>query len=214
MTVERLRLSRSCVRLRFMVELASPGQDITQMELAQATRNRGMPLEALRHDVTPVGLHNLLIHFDIPALDPALWRLRIGGNVRRELALTLDEIRARPASTMPVTLECAGNGRARLEPRPMTQPWLHEAVATASWTGTSLATVLDRGRRRAGHRRDRLHGGRPRHRGRRGTGLRSLAAAHRGDAPGSPPCLRDERPAAGTPARVPPADCSSQAGTA
>jgi sulfane dehydrogenase subunit SoxC len=126
-----------------MVELASPGQDITQMELAQATRNRGMPLEALRHDVTPVGLHYLLIHFDIPALDPALWRLRIGGNVRRELALTLDEIRARPASTMPVTLECAGNGRARLEPRPMTQPWLHEAVATASWTGTSLATVLD-----------------------------------------------------------------------
>ncbi len=54
-----------------MVELAGPGVEITDRELAQATRNRGMPLEALRHDITPVGLHYLLIHFDIPALDPA-----------------------------------------------------------------------------------------------------------------------------------------------
>ena len=30
-----------------------------------------MPLEALRYDVTPAGLHYLLIHYDIPALDPA-----------------------------------------------------------------------------------------------------------------------------------------------
>jgi DMSO/TMAO reductase YedYZ molybdopterin-dependent catalytic subunit len=126
-----------------MVELAAPGQGITPMELAQATRNRGMPLEALKDDVTSVGLHYLLIHFDIPALDPGSWRLRVAGNVRRELELTLAEIRSRAARTIPVTLECAGNGRARLEPRPMSQPWLNEAVGTASWTGTSLAGVLE-----------------------------------------------------------------------
>jgi DMSO/TMAO reductase YedYZ molybdopterin-dependent catalytic subunit len=126
-----------------MVELAARGQGITPMELAQATRNRGMPLEALKDDITSVGLHYLLIHFDIPALDAGTWRLRVGGNVRRQLELTLEEIRARPALTIPVTLECAGNGRARLEPRPMTQPWLNEAVGTASWTGTSLAGVLE-----------------------------------------------------------------------
>jgi DMSO/TMAO reductase YedYZ molybdopterin-dependent catalytic subunit len=126
-----------------MVELAAPGQGITQMELAQATRNRGTPLEALTYDVTPLGLHYLLIHFDIPVLDPSSWRLDVGGSVRRTLELTLDEIRARPATTIPVTLECAGNGRARLDPRPMTQPWLQEAVATASWTGTPLAGVLE-----------------------------------------------------------------------
>ncbi len=126
-----------------MVELAATGQDITPMELAQATRNRGMPLEALRHDITPVGLHYLLVHFDIPALDSASWRLRVGGKVRRELELTLEQIRARPATTLPVTLECAGNGRARMEPRAMSQPWLNEAVATAEWTGTALAGVLE-----------------------------------------------------------------------
>jgi DMSO/TMAO reductase YedYZ molybdopterin-dependent catalytic subunit len=41
-----------------------------------------------------------------------------------------------------VTLECAGNGRARLSPRPVSQPWLQEAVGTAEWTGTPLAPLL------------------------------------------------------------------------
>jgi sulfane dehydrogenase subunit SoxC len=45
--------------------------------------------------------------------------------------------------TMPVTLECAGNGRAQLSPRPVSQPWLLEAVGTAEWTGTPLAGVLE-----------------------------------------------------------------------
>jgi DMSO/TMAO reductase YedYZ molybdopterin-dependent catalytic subunit len=126
-----------------MVELAVPGQGITPMELAQATRNRGMPLEAMIHDITPVGLHYLLIHFDIPMLDPATWRLRVGGSVRTPLELSLEDIRARPATTIAVTMECAGNGRARLEPRAMTQPWLNEATSTAEWTGTSLGGVLE-----------------------------------------------------------------------
>ena len=111
-------------------------------ELQLAGRNRGMPLEALRHDTTPTGLHYLLVHWDIPAIDPAAWRLRVGGLVRRPLELTLDDLGALPAITIRVTLECAGNGRARLSPRPVSQPWLNEAIGTAEWTGTSLAGVL------------------------------------------------------------------------
>ena len=42
-----------------------------------------------------------------------------------------------------MTLECAGNGRARLSPRPVSQPWLQEAIGTAEWTGTSLWPLLD-----------------------------------------------------------------------
>lgn len=126
-----------------MVELAAANEGITESELALATRNRGMPLEALGHDVTPLGLHYLLVHFDIPSLELGSWRLRIGGKVRRELELSLDEIRTRPATTIPVTMECAGNGRARLRPRPISQPWLNEAVSTARWTGTPLAGLLE-----------------------------------------------------------------------
>jgi DMSO/TMAO reductase YedYZ molybdopterin-dependent catalytic subunit len=129
-------------KTRVVVEVATPGQGISDVELALATRNRGMPLEALRHDLTPVGLHYLLVHFDIPALDPDTWRLRVDGAVGATLDLSLDELRARPATTIPVTMECAGNGRARLEPRPVSQPWLDEAVGTAAWTGAPLAGVL------------------------------------------------------------------------
>src|SRR3989442_14525634 len=97
----------------------------TAEEVELATRNHGMPLEALRYDVTPAGLHYLLVHFDIPDLDAVSWRLRVAGNVARALELSLDDIRSRPPQTMAVTLECAGNGRARLLPRPISQPWLN-----------------------------------------------------------------------------------------
>ena len=116
---------------------------ISQEELQLAARNHGMPLEALRHPITPLGLHYLLIHFDIPFVDAAAWRLELGGRVERPLTLTLEDLKARPARTQAVTLECAGNGRALLEPRAPSQPWLAEAVGTAEWTGTPLAPLLD-----------------------------------------------------------------------
>ena len=117
--------------------------DITPEELQLAVRNHSMPLEALRYEVTPLGLHYLLIHFDIPALDAATYALQVGGHVRRPLSVSLDEITSRPATTMAVTLECAGNGRALLSPRPLSQPWLAEAVGNAEWTGIPLHVVLD-----------------------------------------------------------------------
>ena len=118
-------------------------EQITPAELRLATRNHGLPLEALAYDVTPAGLHYLLVHYDIPVVDPAAWRLTVAGRVRRELSLSLDELRTRPAVTSCVTLECAGNGRARLSPRPLSQPWLLEAVGTAEWTGTPLRGLLE-----------------------------------------------------------------------
>lgn len=111
-------------------------------EVALATRNHGTPLEALRYPVTPVGLHYLLIHYDIPHLDPATWRLRIDGRVQRPLELSLADLRAMPAVTRVVTMECAGNGRALLDPRPASQPWLVEAVGTGEWTGVALDHIL------------------------------------------------------------------------
>lgn len=118
------------------------GPEITPDELQLAGRNHSMPLEALRYPITPIGLHYLLIHFDIPFVDAATWELAIGGSVHRPLRLRLDDIMKRPATTMAVTLECAGNGRARLSPRPLSQPWLGEAVGTAEWTGTPLGPIL------------------------------------------------------------------------
>lgn len=112
-------------------------------ELQLATRNHGMPLEALRYPVTPVGLHYLLIHYDIPVVDASTWRLRVDGRVVDPLELRLADLRAMPATTRRLTMECAGNGRALLEPRPPSQPWLVEAVGTGEWTGVALDHILD-----------------------------------------------------------------------
>jgi DMSO/TMAO reductase YedYZ molybdopterin-dependent catalytic subunit len=101
-----------------------------------------MPLEALRWPITPLGLHYLLIHYDIPAVDPRRWRLELDGHLARPLSLSLTDLQQRETVTVPVTMECAGNGRARLQPRPVSQPWLTEAVGTAAWTGTPLASLV------------------------------------------------------------------------
>ena len=122
---------------------ADEREPVTYEELALAARNHGMPLEGLRYDITPVGMHYLLIHFDIPAADAETWAVDVGGLVERPFTLSVADLRSRPAVTMPVTLECAGNGRARLDPRPHSQPWLDEAVGTGTWTGTPLRPILE-----------------------------------------------------------------------
>jgi DMSO/TMAO reductase YedYZ molybdopterin-dependent catalytic subunit len=116
----------------------------TAEELALASRNSGMPLEALRYDVTPAGLHYLLIHFDIPPADEFGWRLRLDGLVQRPLELSLDELRRLPATTVRMTMECAGNGRGQMSPRYPSMPWLEEGVSTAEWTGVRLAVLMER----------------------------------------------------------------------
>ncbi|HEX6355185.1 sulfite oxidase [Actinophytocola sp.] len=132
----------STVRLGEQARVAALDEAVSLDELRLAARNHGMPLEALRDDLTPPGLHYLLVHYDIPFVDPASWRLTIGGHVYSPIELDLAALTARPRVETVVTLECAGNGRARLLPRPVSQPWLDEAVGTARWAGTPLAPLL------------------------------------------------------------------------
>ncbi|MGI5196218.1 sulfite oxidase [Streptomyces sp. CA-288835] len=125
--------------------VAEPAEGISTEELALAARNHGLPLEALRYEVTPPGLHYVLVHYDIPTVGAGEvddWTLTVRGRVRNPLSLDLATLRSFPAVTHRVTMECAGNGRARLNPRPVSQPWLVEAVGTADWTGVPLRTLL------------------------------------------------------------------------
>ena len=75
----------------------------------------------------------------------------IGGAVANPLTLTLDDLRAMPAITRTVTLECAGNARLDMKPLPVGEPWGGYAVSTSPWTGTLLSRCSRRrNRRRAG----------------------------------------------------------------
>jgi sulfane dehydrogenase subunit SoxC len=120
----------------------SASEGISTNELQLALRNSGMPLEALRWPLTPPGLHYLLCHYDIPMIDVDAWRLELTGCVDRPAVFSMSELKRRETRTVPITMECAGNDRARMTPRPVSQPWLGEAVGTAAWTGTPLAGLL------------------------------------------------------------------------
>src|SRR5581483_7022985 len=85
----------------------------------------------------------------IPALDPADWRLQVGGLVDEPLRLSLADLRAMRSQTLVATLECAGNGRTLYEPPIDGEQWDLGAVSTAEWTGVPLVEVLDRARPRA-----------------------------------------------------------------
>ncbi len=65
----------------------APDTGITQEELGLSGRNHSLPLEALRYDITPVGMHYLLTHFDIPHVEEATWRLEVGGLVASDIRL-------------------------------------------------------------------------------------------------------------------------------
>jgi DMSO/TMAO reductase YedYZ molybdopterin-dependent catalytic subunit len=83
-------------------------------------------------------------HFQIPTLDPAAFRLSVGGLVDRPMSLGVADLRQMPSRTLVVTLECAGNGRTGFNPPVDGEKWDLGAVSTAEWTGVPLVEVLDR----------------------------------------------------------------------
>jgi DMSO/TMAO reductase YedYZ molybdopterin-dependent catalytic subunit len=101
--------------------------------------NAEAPPEALQGEITPTDLHYVRSNFAVPEHDGLL---EVGGAVQHPLTLTLDDLRAMPAYERAVTLECAGNGRLRMRPLPIGEPWGDYAVSTARWTGALLADVL------------------------------------------------------------------------
>lgn len=98
----------------------------------------------LRRQITPNGSFYVRNHFSSPTIDLKSWRLRVTGAVKKPLALSLNEITKMRDKTLVVTLECAGNGRARMQPLPPSTPWLDGAISTASWTGVPLKDLLER----------------------------------------------------------------------
>jgi DMSO/TMAO reductase YedYZ molybdopterin-dependent catalytic subunit len=91
-------------------------------------------------------------HFQVPLLDEASWRLGVSGMVGQPMRLSMRELSRFPAQTMAITLECAGNDRARFQPPASGVPWGPGAVSTAEWTGPRLADVLRRAGIRPGGR--------------------------------------------------------------
>jgi DMSO/TMAO reductase YedYZ molybdopterin-dependent catalytic subunit len=89
--------------------------------------------------VTPAGRHYVRSHFASP--DPPQ-HIAVSGAVRAARSVSLAELRALPARSAVITLECAGNGRRFLRPPAPGEQWGLGAVGTAEWTGVPLHLLL------------------------------------------------------------------------
>ena len=104
------------------------------------------PMDVLGDDVfTPNDRFFVRWHYDdIPlSVDPAAFRLRIGGAVRRPLALSLDALRRLPRVELAAVNQCSGNSRGFFTPRVPGAQWGDGAIGNAMWTGVRLRDVLD-----------------------------------------------------------------------
>lgn len=97
------------------------------------------PLEHLRGLLTPNHLFYLRNNFPYPSSWPGL---RVAGAVDRPAALDLMDLSRLSKKTLIVTLECAGNGRAALDPPVDGEQWSLGAVSTAEWEGAQLRDLL------------------------------------------------------------------------
>jgi DMSO/TMAO reductase YedYZ molybdopterin-dependent catalytic subunit len=112
----------------------------------QEPRNLDFPFDRLNSYLTPVDSFYIRSHFTAPRLQPDSYRLSVEGAVKNPFAITYDELKHLPATTIVTTLECAGNSRVFLVPQMPGAQWELGAVGTAEWTGVPLATLLERSR--------------------------------------------------------------------
>jgi sulfane dehydrogenase subunit SoxC len=115
---------------------------LSLVEVSRRPFNAETPLAALLEEVTPAELVYVRNNFDVPEIDPAGWTLSVGGAVGSPRTLGLAEIQALPATDRLITMECAGNARARMSPVPSGTPWCYGAVSVVRFTGARLADVL------------------------------------------------------------------------
>jgi DMSO/TMAO reductase YedYZ molybdopterin-dependent catalytic subunit len=123
---------------------AMAGSEIERRSLVVRSllpENLETPLASLDRLVIPNDEFFVRSHFGVPAIEVDR-RLRIEGLTHGPLTLTLADLEAMRQTTVTAVLQCAGNGRALIEPRVPGVQWLNGAVGQASWTGVRLRDLL------------------------------------------------------------------------
>ncbi|ANJ73208.1 molybdopterin-dependent oxidoreductase [Ralstonia insidiosa] len=85
------------------------------------------------------------------SIDPATYRLQVGGNVNTPLDLSLADLKALGEAREIVAVnQCSGNGRGYFQPRVGGGQLSNGAMGNARWTGVPLKQVLEKAGVRAG----------------------------------------------------------------
>ena len=100
------------------------------------------PPDALDSWLTPNPLFYVRSQFNYPEINDDEWTLKLLSSKDSKI-FHLDDIKNLPKHTLPVTLECAGNNRADLDPTVAGNQFNNGAVSNAVWSGTPLNALLE-----------------------------------------------------------------------
>jgi sulfane dehydrogenase subunit SoxC len=101
------------------------------------------PIHESEGIITPNGLFFTRNHGGTAHIDPHKFRLMIHGMVKKEIILTLNQIKRYPSETRTYFIECPANGAPGWRaPQYNSLQFLKGMMACATWTGVMLKTVL------------------------------------------------------------------------
>jgi len=106
--------------------------------------NVEMPFSTLDGFITPTDNFYVRDHFPVPSVEVRTWKLKVEGAVKTPVEIGYEALLKMEMRTLTATLECAGNGRAFLQPQPDGTLWELGAVGNAEWIGVPLSAVLER----------------------------------------------------------------------
>jgi DMSO/TMAO reductase YedYZ molybdopterin-dependent catalytic subunit len=134
----------SGVRAEAVLE-ALPGKK-PLIKLTYRPPNYETPIADFRAAITPNDAFFVRYHLaDIPAVDARTWRLTVGGEgASGRVQLSLDDLKAMPATEVVAVCQCSGNRRGLFEPHVVGVEWGYGAMGCARFKGVRLKDVLDK----------------------------------------------------------------------
>jgi len=116
------------------------------IKLTYRPPNYETPIEYFRTPLTPNDAFFVRYHLaDIPEVDAKTWRLAVGGDgANGQIELSLDDLKAMPATEIVAVNQCSGNRRGLFNPHVPGVEWGYGAMGCARWKGARLKDVLDK----------------------------------------------------------------------
>ena len=120
---------------RRVTDLLSSGDMYASVSMCPIHESEGI--------ITPNGLFFTRNHGGTAQVDPNEYRLMIHGKMKKEIVLTLDQLKRYPSETRTYFIECPANGSTGWRgPQFNNLQFMKGMMSSAEWTGVMLKTVL------------------------------------------------------------------------
>ncbi len=127
------------------IMVKAPGKK-PMLLLTDRPYNLETPLKYFLKDFTPNDVFFIRWHLaNLPIeINADTFRLRIGGNVKNELAISINDLKTKfKPYTINALCVCAGNARSCFNPQVAGAQWVNGGMGNAQWTGVKLKDILE-----------------------------------------------------------------------